>query len=45
MFFDILIRNGKVIDGTKKDAYLADIGITGDRIVFVGKCDSETSAT
>ena len=44
MFFDILIRNGKVIDGTKKDAYLADIGITGDRIVFVGKCDSETSA-
>ena len=33
---DILIRNGSVIDGTGSAARLADVGITGDRITFVG---------
>ncbi len=30
--FDVLIRNGTVIDGTGKPGYLADVGIEGDRI-------------
>jgi N-acyl-D-aspartate/D-glutamate deacylase len=33
---DLLIRNGRVIDGTGTPARNADIAITGDRITFVG---------
>ena len=33
---DLLIRNGRVIDGTGAPARNADIAITGDRITFVG---------
>jgi N-acyl-D-aspartate/D-glutamate deacylase len=33
---DILIRNGRVIDGTGAAARNADVAITGDRITFVG---------
>ena len=34
--FDILIRNGKVVDGTGCPWYRSDIGIKGDRIVAMG---------
>jgi N-acyl-D-amino-acid deacylase len=34
--FDLLIVNGKVIDGSGKGPRKADVGIRGDRIVFVG---------
>jgi N-acyl-D-amino-acid deacylase len=33
---DLLIRNGRVIDGTGTAARTADVAITGDRITFVG---------
>ena len=33
---DLLIRNGRVIDGTGAPARTADVAITGDRITFVG---------
>ena len=33
---DLLIRNGRVIDGTGSPARNADVAITGDRITFVG---------
>jgi N-acyl-D-aspartate/D-glutamate deacylase len=33
---DLLIRNGRVIDGTGSAARAADVAITGDRITFVG---------
>ena len=33
---DVLIRGGRVIDGTGTDARPSDVGIRGDRIVFVG---------
>ncbi|GEM_PF-5360975 len=33
---DLLILHGKVIDGSGKGARKADVGIRGDRIVFVG---------
>lgn len=33
---DILITNGKLVDGSGKGARKADVGIRGDRIVFVG---------
>jgi len=34
---DILIRNGRVYDGSGGDPFIADIGIAGDRIVFVSR--------
>lgn len=34
--FDIIIENGKIIDGTGKDLYLADIGINDGIIVKIG---------
>ena len=33
---DLLIRNGRVLDGTGTAARTADVAITGDRITFVG---------
>src|SRR3954469_15228737 len=33
---DLLIVNGQVVDGSGKKARKADVGIRGDRIVFVG---------
>lgn len=34
--FDLLIKNGEVIDGTGAQAMRADVGITGDRISDIG---------
>ena len=34
--FDILILNGKVLDGSGTEPYSSDIGIAGDSIVFIG---------
>ncbi len=34
--FDLLIRHATVIDGTGASRYIADIGITGDRIAKIG---------
>jgi len=33
--FDIIIRNGRVIDGSGRPAFSADVAIKGDRIVDV----------
>jgi len=34
--FDILISGGLVVDGTGAEGRVADVGVLGDRIVFVG---------
>lgn len=34
--FDIIIRNGRIVDGTGRPAFRADIAIDGDRIVNIG---------
>ena len=34
--FDLLIRNGMVVDGSGTDGFHADIGIRGDRIAAIG---------
>ena len=36
MKFDLLIKNGSVLDGTGAEAIRADIGISGERIAAVG---------
>ena len=41
---DLLIRNGTVVDGTGGAARVADVGIRGDRIVFVGSSANVTAA-
>ena len=41
--FDILIENGRVVDGTGNPWFYADIGITGDSIVAVGDLASKTT--
>ena len=48
--YDIVIRNGQVVDGTGKDKFSADVAIKGDRIAAVGapgslKGASEIDAT
>jgi len=41
--FDILIRNGKVIDGTGNPWFLVDLGITGNRITAMGRLTGATA--
>jgi len=35
--FDILLKNGRIIDGSGNPWYSADVGIRGDRIVAIGR--------
>src|SRR5579864_267826 len=42
--FDILIRNGKVVDGSGNPWKNADVGIVGDRITFLGKAPENAQA-
>lgn len=35
--YDLLIRNGRVIDGTGRTGYVADVAVKSDRIVRIGK--------
>lgn len=35
--YDIVIRGGRIIDGTGNPWYLGDVGIVGNRIVAIGK--------
>jgi N-acyl-D-amino-acid deacylase len=37
--FDILIVNGRIIDGTGNPWYHGDVGIVGDRIVAIGRLE------
>jgi N-acyl-D-amino-acid deacylase len=43
--FDILIKNGRVLDGSGNPWRRADIGIRGDRIVAVGTLPGATATT
>jgi N-acyl-D-aspartate/D-glutamate deacylase len=35
--YDLVIRNGTVVDGSGLGSYRADVGVVGDRIAFVGR--------
>jgi N-acyl-D-amino-acid deacylase len=46
MNFDVIIRNGTVIDGTlNKPRFTADVGITGDRIQAIGPLQDAQAKT
>ena len=42
--FDVLIKNGKIYDGSGNPWYVADIGIRGDRIAAIGKLGDAKAA-
>src|SRR5262249_29957580 len=35
--YDLVIRNGRIVDGTGNPWFYGDVAITGDRIVAVGR--------
>lgn len=37
--FDILIKNGRILDGSGQEGYSGDLGINGDRIAAVGELE------
>ena len=43
--FDVVIANGRVVDGTGAPWFRADVGITGDRITAIGNLSAATAAT
>ena len=43
--FDVVITNGRVVDGTGAPWFKADIGIVGDRITAVGDLSAAEAAT
>jgi N-acyl-D-amino-acid deacylase len=42
--FDVLIRNGRVMDGSGNPWLRADVGVTGDRIAAIGRLGDATAA-
>ena len=42
---DVLITNGRIVDGTGAPWFQGDIGITGDRITAIGKLSGTSAAT
>lgn len=43
--YDILIKNGRVVDGTGAPAYAADVAVAGDTIVATGQLEGEAART
>ena len=43
--FDVVIANGRVVDGTGAPWFRADVGITGDRITAIGNLSSARAVT
>jgi len=42
--YDLLIRNGRIVDGSGRAAYVADVAIKGDRIASIGNVAQATAA-
>ena len=42
--YDLLLRRGTIIDGTKSPRYVADVGIQGDKIATVGNLQGAEAA-
>ena len=43
--FDVLIRNGMVVDGSGTKPFAADVGVEGDRITLVGRANGAQAKT
>ena len=44
MAYDLIIRNGTVVDGSGQPRFRADVGIVGDRIARIGRIDEKGRA-
>jgi PBP4 family serine-type D-alanyl-D-alanine carboxypeptidase len=42
--FDVVIKNGKIFDGSGNPWFVADVGIRGDRIAAIGKLNDAKAA-
>src|SRR5215207_2111251 len=42
--YDLLIRNGRIVDGSGRAGYVADVAIKGDRIVDIGNLAKATAS-
>lgn len=38
--YDLVIKNGRIIDGTGNSWYYGDVGVTGGKIAFIGRIES-----
>lgn len=43
--FDILIKNGRILDGSGSASYVGDVGINADTIASIGKLDKASGRT
>ena len=41
MPYDLVVRNGTIIDGTRAPRYRADLAVTGDRIAAIGRVSTQ----
>ena len=42
--YDLLIRNGRIVDGSGRAGYVADVAVKGDRIVSIGNLSQATAS-
>jgi N-acyl-D-aspartate/D-glutamate deacylase len=45
MSYDLLIKNGMIVDGTGRPAYRADLAISGGKILEIGKVKDQAAKT
>jgi len=45
MAYDLVIRDGTLVDGTGRPAFQGDVAVSGDRIVAVGHVDGHGHET
>lgn len=43
--YDLLVKNGRIIDGTGSASYTADVAVAGNEIVAIGMLDGESAKT
>src|SRR5215204_3656237 len=42
--YDLLIRNGRIVDGSGRAGYVSDVAVKGDRIAAIGNLSEATAA-
>ena len=43
--YDLIVRNGTLVDGTRAARYAADVGVRGERIASIGRLDGARAAS
>ena len=43
--YDLLVKNGRILDGTGGASYFANVAVVGTDIVAIGQLDGESSKT